>query len=107
MNSSKALRKQVMAEIKLRRYCLNTVLFLILLYIASTLVFGEMGVLRYRQLKQRQSTIEGEVNAIVQQNLAAAKTIRSFDSDNFFVEKNARESFGMASPEEYIFIFKE
>ena len=86
---------------------LNTALFIGLCYLLGTLCFGDMGLLRYLDLKDRRATIEKELNVIMEQNARAKERLNSASSDNYYLEKNARESFGMSSPDEYVFIFKQ
>jgi len=106
MRGSKALRQQVLAEVKLRQYFWNTVLSLALIYMMGSMIFGDMGLLRYLELRDRQITLEQELDAVTAQNMGAAQRLQALGSDDFYIEKNARESFGMATEDEYIFIYK-
>lgn len=105
-STTKALRKQVLAEVRLKRYFWNALLSFVLITMIGTMVFGDMGLLRYLDLKERQGRIEKELNSIMQDNLRTSARLDSIKEDNYFIEKHARESFGMASKDEYIFIFK-
>ena len=105
-STTKALRKQVLAEVRLKRYFWNALLSFVLITMVGTMIFGDMGLLRYLDLKERQGTIEQELKTIMQQNLYTSSRLKSIEEDNYFIEKHARESFGMAAPDEYIFIFK-
>jgi len=107
MNAQKALRHQVVTEVRLRRYFWNTVLTLGLVYMAGSMLFGEMGLMRYIQLNEREAAIERELDAVLAENQRVARRLSSLDTDNFYVEKNARESFGMANHDEYVFIYKQ
>lgn len=107
MSGTKALRKQVVTEIRLRRYFWNILLSLGLVYMAGSMLFGDMGLVRYLQLNERQASIQMELDRIMQQNRLAAGKLTSLSTDNFYVEKNARESFGMSSKDEFVFIFKQ
>ena len=107
MKGTKALRQQVISELRVQRYVLNTALFMGLCYLLGTLCFGDMGLLRYLDLKDRRASIENELNVIMDQNTRAKMKLASANSDSYYLEKNARESFGMSSPDEYVFIFKQ
>jgi len=107
MRGPKALRNQVVTEIRLRRYFWNTVLSLGLIYMVGSMLFGDMGLLRYLHLKDRQQAIQADFDAITEQKLSLANRMESLSTDNFYVEKHARESFGMASGDEYVFIYKQ
>ena len=107
MRGSKALRQQVVTEVKYRRYFWNTLLTLALVYMAGTMLFGDTGLMRYMELNKRQQAIQKELDRIQAGNRMVAERLASIDTDNFYVEKNARENFGMATKDEYIFIYKQ
>ena len=107
MRGSKALRQQVLSEVKLRQYFWNTLLSLSLIYMVGSLLFGNMGLLRYLELKERQMTLHSELENVLARNQRVAARLDALGSDNFYVEKNARENFGMATEDEYIFIYKQ
>jgi cell division protein FtsB len=107
MRGPKALRQQVVTEVKFRRYFWNTLLTLSLAYMAGTLLFGDMGLMRYMELNKRQAAIQMELDSVMSVNQRVAERLSSLGTDDFYVEKNARESFGMATKDEYIFIYKD
>jgi len=96
-----------LTEVRLRRYFWTTALSLTLLYLLGATLFGDMGILRYLQLNERRDAIQMELDAIMEQKMNIASRLDSLNSDNFYAEKHARESFGMASEDEYIFIYKQ
>jgi cell division protein FtsB len=101
------LRKQVKAEVKIRRYIAFTLLLLSLIYVTGSFVFGDTGFLRYFDLKKKQSELEQELNTIMDETFRLETTIKVLKEDDFYVEKHAREDFGLAGPDEYIFIYKK
>lgn len=107
MKGPKALRHQVVTEVRLRRYFWNMLLSISLIYIVGTMLFGDMGLMRYFELNKRQVAIQRGLDRIEAGNQRVEQRLASLGSDNFYVEKNARESFGMASEDEYIFIYKD
>ncbi len=61
MISHKLLRKQVTSEIKKRRLIVFTLMFLSLLYLAITFTFGNSGLIRYLELKDKKSHLVQEI----------------------------------------------
>lgn len=97
------LRKQVASERKKRKLILLTVVFLSFLYLLITLIFGDMGLLQCRDLFAKKMQLEAQVKEIEQDNARIRSEITSIREDPFYKEKHAREDFGLARPEEYIF----
>ncbi len=100
------IRKQVSNELKLRRYVLNTALVLSLIYVFSTLVFSDMGMLHYMVIKENHSALSMKVKNIESVNAQIRTSLANHKNDNFYLEKYARENFGMAGPDELIFLYK-
>lgn len=101
------LRRQVASELRTRDYVIFTVLLLLLLYLAGAAFFGDMGFIRYSELKKNRAQIERELAGINKDNEKLRTDIDSLKTDEFYTEKNARESFGLANKNEYIFIYKK
>ena len=101
------MRRQVSSELKLRRYVLNTVLVLSLIYVFGTLVFSDMGVLRYMEIKEKHAVLANDLNRIEAQNNSLKASINKYKSDPFYIEKHARENFGMSSSDEIVYIYKD
>jgi cell division protein FtsB len=89
------LRRQVASELRTRDYVILTVLLLVLVYLASAAFFGDMGVLRYSDLKRNKLQIEHELASITKDNGRLHSDIDALKTDEFYVEKNARENFGL------------
>jgi len=106
MSTGNMLRKQVRTELKVRRYVVYTLLLLSICYMAGTLVFSDMGLLRYIELKKKQDSLDLELKNIMDENFKLKASIDSLKNDDFYVEKNARENFGLSGKDEYIFIYK-
>jgi cell division protein FtsB len=100
------LRNQVKAELKRRSYIFYTLVLLSLLYVGFNFVFGEMGYLRYRELKERRHALEQEIAGIRAENEKSKSNIDAYSGDDFYVEKHAREDFGLSGKDEYVFIYK-
>jgi cell division protein FtsB len=106
MSSQNLLRKQVNTELKVRSYIVLTLLVLSIAYIAGSLVFGDTGIIRYLELKENHASIDAEINLIMKENYKIESSIESLKYDDFYLEKHAREEFGLAGPDELIYIYK-
>jgi cell division protein FtsB len=106
MYPANRMRSQVVTELKRRRYVFYTLLLLSLLYVALNLAFGDVGLIRYMELKEEKASLGKDLARITENNGKLKASIDSYNNDDFYVEKNAREDFGLADPDEYIFIYK-
>lgn len=97
------LRKQVVSEIRKRRLVYFTVILLSFVYLIINLIFGDMGLLRYRELNKKKVRLETQVKEIKRENEQLGSEIKLLKEDPFYTEKHAREDFGLAKPDEYIF----
>ena len=100
------IRRQVSNELKLRRYVLNTALVLSLIYVFGTLVFSDMGYLHYMDIKGKHKALSMKLENIESVNEHLRASLASHKNDNFYLEKYARENFGMAGPRELMFLYK-
>ncbi len=97
------LRKQVAAEVRKRRLIFFTVVLLSFIYLLISLIFGDMGLLRYKKLYQTKMHVETQIKEIEQENKQLKTQIKLLKEEPFYREKHAREDFGLAKPDEYIF----
>jgi cell division protein FtsB len=97
------LRKQVASERKKRKLIFFTVVSLSVLYLLINLIFGDMGLLQYRELCRKKTHLEAQVKQIERENTQIKSELKSIREDPFYKEKHAREDFGLAKPDEYIF----
>jgi len=107
MSSQNLLRKQVSSEIKKRRLIFYTIVFLSLLYFVISFTFGDTGFLRYRELGKKKSQISRELGEIEAGNARLRTEVKLLKEDPFYLEKHAREDFGMAKPDEYVFKYEQ
>jgi cell division protein FtsB len=101
--STNLLRKQVASEIKIRRLIFYTVIVLSFIYLLISSFFGDMGLLKYRELYIKKTRLQAQVQEMEQENLQIRSQIKLLKEDPYFKEKYAREEFGLAKPDEYIF----
>jgi len=103
---SLSLKRTVNAELKKRRYIFYTLVLLSLLYISISLVLGDTGLLSLRKLDARRAGLQAEITAIKRENAALGDSLRTYRGNEFYMEKHAREDFGLSRPDEYIFIYE-
>lgn len=103
MNSHNLLRKQVTSEMKKRRLIFFTIMFLSLFYLMISFILGDSGFLRYLELTGKKSQLVREIKEVEAKNNRLQSDLKQFKENPFYLEKHAREDFGMARPDEYIF----
>ena len=97
------LRKQVVSEIRKRRLVYLTVILLSSIYLVINLIFGDMGLLRHRELNKKRARLETQLKEIKRENEQLGSELKLLKEYPFYAEKYAREDFGLAKPDEYIF----
>ena len=101
--SPNLLRKQVASEIRKRKLIFFTVILLSFFYLLASVIFGDMGLLKYRELYKTKNRLEAQVKEIDRENVQLRSQMRSMREDPYYKEKHAREDYGLAKPGEYIF----
>jgi cell division protein FtsB len=97
------LRKQVVSEVRKRSLVFFTIVLLSFIYLFINFTFGNMGLLRYIELNKTKTRLETEIKEISEENKQLGLQIDLLKKDPFYLEKYAREDFGLAKPDEYIF----
>jgi cell division protein FtsB len=101
------LRNQVRREWKKRTYLFFAFVLAVFAFLAYTLLFGDMGLVKYMELKQNKAWLESEIIRIDRENRALSEQVNSLKKDPYYIEKYAREEYGLAKPDEVIFQFKK
>lgn len=107
MNRKKRLKEQVQRERKIRNLIFYSLTISAILYIGIIFLFGDLGIKKYRALDKTREKLEKEISQIEKENKLLQAQINSLKEDPFYIEKYAREEFGLARPDEYIFQFQE
>ena len=68
-------------------------------------ICDHQGMDRVKRLKRELSSLKGANDQIRRENEALANRIRAFHSDPAYIEKIARDEFGMVAPGEIIYQF--
>ncbi|MDI6801652.1 MAG: septum formation initiator family protein [Thermodesulfovibrionales bacterium] len=100
------LRQQVTTERRKRNIIFFTIITLALLYISANLLLSETGIFKYLHLKKTNSGLKSEVKNMEKENKMLNAYINALKEDPFYIEKHAREEYGLARPDEYIFQFQ-
>jgi cell division protein FtsB len=103
MSSDNLLRKQVVSEIKKKRLITFILIILSFIYLAANLLLGDAGLLKYRELSNKKLSLQKEITELDKENTRIKTQIKSLKENPFYTEKYAREEFGLARPDEYIF----
>ena len=103
MSSNNLLRKQVLYEVKKKKLIFLTFVILSFIYLSISLVFGDMGLIRYLELNRTKMNLENQLSEINRQNEQLRTQLKLLKEDPFYREKLAREEYGLSKPNEYIF----
>jgi len=71
--------------------------------IIYSIVFDEMGIFKYLELKQDKIRIEQNITALQNETSSLQKDLNNIRQIPFYKEKKAREELDMAQPDEYIY----
>jgi cell division protein FtsB len=107
MEQTNLLRKQVVMENRKRRIIFLTFVFLGFTYLVISFVFGDLGLLTYSKLHDRKARLEKQITEIEKENAALRSEVKSLKGNPYYREKYAREEFGLAKPDEYIFRYDD
>lgn len=104
---TRGLRQQITREQRKRTYIFFAFVAVALAYLSYNLVFGDMGLIKYLELKKNKSRLENEISQVGKENKALGEQVNQLKKDPYFIEKYAREEYGMAKPDEFIFQYKK
>ncbi len=106
MPRGELLVKQVILERKRKRIAFYTFVVIFLIYILINLI-GNNGLFTYLSLKERKNAIEKEIASLREENARLRAYIEALKSDPYYIEKLAREEYGLSKPGEYIFEYEK
>jgi cell division protein FtsB len=96
------LRRQVASEVRKRRLIFVTIFLLSFFYLFISLIFGDLGLLRYRELSKTKTRLEAQISEIEVENEQLRSQLKAVKEDPYTKEKHAREDYGLAKPGEII-----
>ncbi len=103
----KNMRQQVAIENRRRTIVFFTLILVALVYLLATLLLGDMGLFKYLELKKTKQRLETEILSLDKERELVKSEVEKLRIDQYYIEKTAREEYGMAKPNELIFQFKD
>lgn len=97
------LRKQVSSELRKRRLVFYAVTLVSIVYIVVVMIAGDTGLFRYFELRKTKAALEAQIKEMEQDNAKLRAQLKAIQEDPFIKEKHARENYGLAKPDEWIF----
>jgi cell division protein FtsB len=94
-------------SISLTRKLLIGVFILVALYFVSSLILGEMGVVKYYRMKKQYSSLNEEISQLKTDNAKLVKSVNALKTDPAYLERLARDKLGLARPGEIVYYYKE
>ncbi|HIJ59257.1 MAG TPA: hypothetical protein HPP56_01370 [Nitrospirae bacterium] len=99
--------KREVARIKKRNtITFYLIAFAIFIYLLGAILFGDMGLFKYKKLYDVKTKLEAEIKTYENENKKIKMEVKALKEDPFYIEKHAREEFGLARQGEYIFQFQ-
>lgn len=75
------------------------------LYLLTSFIFGEMGVVKYYRMKAQYNALTGEIAKLKRDNAKFTKQVRALRSDPAYLERLARDKLGLARPGEIVYYY--
>ncbi len=97
------LRKQVISERRKRDLTFLLIVLLSIGFIVFNLVFDEMGIRKYWELRGGGGIVQQEIQDARKDIGIIEEEIDKIDRDPYYIEKQAREDLGLSKPDELIF----
>jgi cell division protein FtsB len=101
------LRSQVRREWKVRTIAYFVLVLGALAAVSYTLFFGDTGLVKYIELKHNETRLRNDIVRLEKENKALGDQVYSLKKDPYYIEKYAREEYGLAKPDEFIFQYKK
>lgn len=89
---------------QLRRRIATSAVILLALWLSMHVMFGDNGMVVYRQKRAEIKNLQKELGDLQKQNDAYAEQIKSLKSDPKAIEKEAREQLHYARPNEVVYV---
>jgi len=107
MDHRNLLRNQVLSERRKRNRIFFLLFFMSMVFILYNLIFDDMGIRRYVDLKRKGILLEKKIRKIQDDTAKLKDDINRFNQNPFYIERQAREDLELARPDEYIFRYKD
>jgi cell division protein FtsB len=76
-------------------------------YLLSSFILGEMGLIKYYRMKSQYNALTKEISALKQDNAKVGREVRALKTDPDHLERIARDKLGLARPGEIVYYYGE
>ncbi|MEW6409534.1 MAG: septum formation initiator family protein [Nitrospirota bacterium] len=91
-----------------KKYPLRFLIYLLIFfYLAFSFIFGDMGLIKYYMMKEKEAKLDAEINRLISETEKLHKEVEALRSDPQFIEGIARDKLGMSRPGEIIYQYEE
>jgi cell division protein FtsB len=80
---------------------------LLSLYLLTSLILGEMGLVKYYRMKAQYNALTEEISTLKQDNARLVRDVRALRSDPACIERIARDKLGLARQGEIVYYYGE
>ncbi len=80
---------------------------LLALYLLTSFILGEMGLVKYYRMKAQYNTLTEEIATLKQDNARLVRDVRALRSDPACIERIARDKLGLARQGEIVYYYGE
>ncbi|HDZ88280.1 MAG TPA: septum formation initiator family protein, partial [Nitrospirae bacterium] len=94
-------------ERRKKKLVVYTLSLLMCFYLLFSLLFDDMGLIKYVHLKKNEDKLILKISSIKKENIMIRKEIKLLRANPFYIEKHARENLNLARPDEYIFLYEK
>jgi cell division protein FtsB len=88
-----------------RRIWTAVLILLGMAYVGGPLLFGEMGLMKYFELRSAQRRLQEEIYGLAESNRKLEREVQSLRSDPDAIERLAREELGLIRDGERVYRF--
>ena len=80
---------------------------LLAIYLLTSSIMGEMGLVKYYRMKAQYNTLTEEISTLKQDNARLVRDVRALRTDPACIERIARDKLGLARQGEIVYYYGE
>jgi cell division protein FtsB len=104
-------RNYLKADLTSRNYrnkmLLTAACLLLIIYFLASLIFGEMGVIKYYRMEARHDALMKDISSLKQDNTRLIGEVQALNSDPDRIELMARDKLGLARKGEIVYYYSD